>query len=179
MKKILNNAKSKIMIVAAVLAVTILAVGITMAFYHDSSNTAVNTFTVGNVTTEIVEIFKKLDDHNFQKEPRVTNTGENDCYIRIRYQVTPSTAEERLTFAGKPGNGWTEKDGWYYYTKAVEPGESTTPLFTKVTVDYNETDKPWIDFDIILYQEAVQAEIMSDGSLITDMNTIWKQYDAQ
>ena len=27
---------------------------------------------------------------------------------------------------------WTEKDGWYYYNEALQPGESTKPLFTTV-----------------------------------------------
>lgn len=179
MKKLFKSAKSKIIIVATVLAATVLAVGITMALYQDNSNTVVNTFTVGNVTTEIVEIFNKINDHEFQKEPCVTNTGENDCYVRIRYEVTPNKVEKNLTFEGLTGTGWKQDGDWYYYTKPVKPGESTTPLFEKVKVNYNETDNPWIDFDIILYQEAVQAKVMSNGTEITDMDAIWAQYDAQ
>ena len=28
---------------------------------------------------------------------------------------------------------WTEKDGYYYYSKPLKPGEVTAPIFTAVT----------------------------------------------
>lgn len=178
MKKLFKNAKSKIIIVAAVLAAAVLAVGITMALYQDNSNMVVNTFTLGNVTTEIVEIFQKEDDTTYKKEPRVTNTGENDCYIRLRYQITPEEAGKRQVSLDGPGEGWKQVGDWYYYQNPVKPGESTTPLFTTVKLQYDEEDNPWIDFDILLYQEAVQTVAVNNGEKVTDMMTIWKLYDS-
>lgn len=180
MKKIFQNSRILVLLTFAAVVVLLGGVGKTVAYYQDQSNKEVNEFTVGNVTTEIVEIFNKINDHEYQKEPRVTNTGMNDCYVRIRWEVTPENImKDRLEFVGLAGSGW-EKDGdWYYYTKAIKPGESTTELFKTVKVAYNETDMPWVDFDIILYQEAVQAVVNVDGKVITDYQTIWTQYDAK
>lgn len=183
MKKIFRNSKvlSFLVIVAAVAVIG--GVGSTVAYYHDQTGEKVNEFSVGNVTTEIVEIFNKIDNHTYDKNPRVTNTGMSDCYIRMRYEVTPEKEmEDRLILEGLAGANWVQDGEWYYYTKPVKPGESTTELFNKVKVDYNEKDKPWVDFDIILYQEAVQAEVFdSEGNPVTDAgrDAIWAQYDAQ
>lgn len=180
MKKIFRNSKvlSLLAIVAAVAVVS--GVGTTVAYFQDKTGEKVNEFSVGNVTTEIVEIFNKINNREYEKRPRVTNTGMSDCYIRMRYEVTPENEmKDRLVLEGLAGANWVKEGEWYYYTKPVKPGESTTELFNKVTVDYNETDKPWVDFDIILYQEAVQAEVFVDGQSITDAATIWAQYDKQ
>ncbi len=183
MKKLLMNRKNTIIAIAVTLAVMVIAIGTTMAFYQNQTATAVNTFAVGNVTTEIVEIFNKISDTEYQKEPRVTNTGENDCYIRMRVSVTPKEALDNLSIDFDTVN-WTGKTGadgeeWYYYNNPVAPGESTTPLFTKVNVSYDEEEHPWIDFDIILYQEAVQSEVVRNGDTLTDSTAIWNLYDAK
>ena len=180
MKKIFRNSKvlSLLAIVAAVVVIS--GVGTTFAYFQDKTGEKVNEFSVGNVTTEIVEIFNKINDHEYEKRPCVTNTGKSNCYIRMRYEVTPENEmKDRLNIIGLPGANWTKEGEWYYYTKPVKPGESTTDLFQKVNVDYNEKDKPWVDFDIILYQEAVQAEVVANGQVVTDAATIWAQYDAQ
>lgn len=184
MNRLLKNRKSTIIAIAATLAaVMAIAIGTTVAFYQEQTAEAVNTFAVGNVTTEIVEIFNKISDTEYQKEPSVANTGENDCYIRMRVSVTPGEALDNLSIDFDTAN-WTRKTGadgedWYYYNNSVAPGQSTTPLFTKVNVSYDEEEHPWIDFDIILYQEAVQSEVVVNGETITDSASIWNLYDAK
>lgn len=178
MKNMKKSRKNIIIAAVSTLAAAILIAGVTLALYTTRTEGTVNTFTVGNVTTEIIEIFNKINDHEYQKEPCVTNTGENSCYIRMRAAITPEDALANLDINYDTRN-WEKKGEWYYYKNEVAPGESTTPLFTRVNVDYNETDKPWIDFDIILYQEAVQSSVMNNGTLITDRDTIWNLYNGQ
>lgn len=180
MKKFWKSRTCRIIAIAATLLIVVAVGGMTMARYQGKTGEMVNTFTVGNVDTQIIEIFNQLSNTEYQKEPRVTNTGANDCYVRLMVTVTPVEALDRLSIDYDTEH-WTrdEATGWYYYKEELAPGQSTTPLFTTVKVDYNETDKPWIDFDIILYQEAVQAEVIKDGKTVTEMADIWALYDAQ
>lgn len=179
MNKNFRSSKIIVSLGIALFIVVTLGIGTTTAYFKDQSQKVVNEFTVGNVTTEIVEIFNKKNNHEYEKRPRVTNTGMNSCYIRMRFEVTPEEMGKRIKFSDLPGNGWKKSGEWYYYENPVEPGQSTSELFTGITVEYNEADKPWKDFDILLYQEAVQAEVFADNQSITDAGTIWAQYDAQ
>ncbi len=180
MKRMWKSKYGIVVITAVVLVALASAYGVTSAMQLKQTNSVENIFTVGTVNTEIVEIFQKINNHEYQKEPRVTNTGNNSCYVRIRLEITPMEAHDRISLDFDTEN-WIKPDGsdWYYFKQEVAPGHSTTPLFTKVTVDYNETDKPWMDFDIILYQEAVQSEVTTGGETITDMTEIWNLYDGQ
>lgn len=198
-----RNMPKKINVLCALFAgvlVIATALGVTAAYYKAETEKVENQFSVGNVTTELVEEFEQLDDlgTEFKKTPMVTNTGANACIIRMRMNVTPeslltrlvkdehgnNTAQKYLEISGLPGADWTynAEDGFYYYNKVVKPGESTSALFDKVIVNFDEYN-PWMDFDIVMYQEAVQAVAKSNQDTITatDLETmyqIWKLYDS-
>ena len=50
--------------------------------------------------------------------------------IKLKGEDTPDTGLVELALNTAD---WTEKDGYYYYTKALKPGEVTAPVFTSVT----------------------------------------------
>lgn len=211
MKKnqIVNNKKI-IGVIVSIVLVMVTALGVTLAYYQDETGTIVNQFSVGNVTTELVEDFKQTDDNGvtatFDKTPKVTNTGANACLVRVRVSITPeSVVTKKMTIAGSeksyleissadgtwvyhPENDWKQglwryEDGWYYYEGVVQPGHSTAALFENVVVNYG-SEEQWEDFDIIIYQEAVQAEVVNGEQLISGTTPegrmeIWSLYDAQ
>ena len=85
------------------------------------------------------------------------------------------------TFAGLPGNGWVRaKDGYFYYTTAVEPGQATgTALFTSYTPptdhpDYQIAGK-YVDthFVMEIATQAVNAN-KNDGTTMT-WQEAWKE----
>lgn len=176
--------------------VMISSLGVTTAYYKAESNAVENQFSVGNVTTELVEAFYQETDTEFVKTPMVTNTGADACLVRIRMNVTPEDVQSRKVL-DEQGNateldylvigGWSSKwtlkgDGYYYYNEVLQPGESTEALFKTVTVNYDEVQNPWVDFDIILYQEAVQAEVVENGVTISGnteegRTAIWGLYE--
>lgn len=150
---------------------------VTLAVLLSKTGELVNTFEPGNVTTEVREEFEPTETATvFRKEPVVANTGKNACYVRVRVTASP---EEQLEIGGWDRQNWTEKeDGYYYYNKALESGESTTPLFKEVSVkkEYEETIE---GFEVNVYQEAVQAKMnAADGSSTTDAAQIWEAYEA-
>lgn len=168
MKDLILNKR----VLAACLAACFLLglTGITFAYYQDVTDKAVNTFTVGNVTTEIEEKFEVIDSEII-KEPIVVNTGKNSCYIRMRVIISPSDA---ANITGLDETNWElYTDGYYYYKKHVEPKEKTSPVFKGVSVTEGFSG----EVEIACYQESVQAEATVEGEAVTDMMEIWDAYD--
>lgn len=184
MKEFLKMKRTKVMLLSVIM-ILVCSTGLTtLALLKSKTEPLTNEFSIGNVTTEIEEKFEKTSESTvFKKEPVVTNTGKNDCYVRVRVSASP---QEQLDITGWDTTNWkyNASDDFYYYQKALKapkgevPGESTTALFTTVSVkaDYVDTIE---GFDVFVYQEAVQAKMSAkDGSTTTDMSTIWSVYDS-
>ena len=114
-----------------------LAVGGTMALLIDRTGTVKNTFTPGTVTPEIDEDF----DGAVKENVRIRNTGNAPGFVRAVLTVNwvdnagnvlaPAEEGTDYTIEGLPGTGWFVKDGFYYYSSAVEDGGATGNLFTR------------------------------------------------
>ena len=73
---------------------------------------------------------------------------------------------------------YNNSDGFWYYLGIVSPGKATDPLFTEVN-DLLDADgkikeefKNVSDFEITLYQEAVQAVVWdADGNELSAMDS--------
>lgn len=163
LKRISKKAK-----IAAALLMTVLVVagsiGATLAFYTNETQVLNNQFTIANIDTKIEETIERNSDTDFTKEVKVTNTGNAHCLVRVRVEVTPTKEVDNIKIDGKtvaqwqedPGNDWKYVDGFFYYTKALPENESTASLMNKVNI--LDPDK-MNDFDIIIYQEAVQVAV--------------------
>lgn len=169
MKKMVKN-----FLVVAIAAFLLLGSSVagTIAYFSDEQE-VVNTFTIGNVTTEIEESFEQETETVFTKTPYIVNTGKNDCYVRMRVVSSP---EEALSLSGFDTSNWTKKaDGFYYYNHVLRSGEKTvTPLFDQVEVIDTSID----GFEVAVYQEAVQTILYAQDSTYTEnMAKIWECYD--
>lgn len=142
--------------------------------YLVAKDTAKNIFTVGEIEIEITENYESPQEltagTTFKKEPKITNTGNVPCYVRIRADFSSSEAE-KLCSLDFDNTNWTEKqsDGYYYYKVLLQPGAETTTLFTSVTISNTATQIE--DFDILIYGEAVQSTNTNDDYL-----TVWNNY---
>lgn len=141
-----------------------LSVGGTLAYLVTNSGPVTNTFTPGEVTTEITEDF---DDPTVKKNVQFTNRGDVDVYIRATWTanwvdeadniVAPAVQDEDYEVTGLPGNGWVKNGDYYYYTSAVAPGDPTSYLFTKLEpVPAKEPDGAHLEVTIL--SQAIQAE---------------------
>lgn len=188
MNRFIKNKKALIATLVMVCVAAIGITGMTIALYSDVSTVKENTFTVGNVTTDIEENIVASEGI---KEPTVRNTGKNACIIRMRMTLSPQSAESNVGVSGGSKDVlwiYNEKDGFYYYNAVVQPGESTQALFSKYEIKDPAKFEP---FDMTLYQEAVQAEAVNDaGDVISALdkngnfnvesaNKIWKIYSAE
>lgn len=131
------------------------------------------------------------------KDPRAQNLSDEDCYIRMKIEVVDSDGDavtgDRLTailnaiknynsnctFTDYPNlnvSDFTKNGDWYYYTnnglcRAVEPFETTTPLFTDVKIPVLKKDYQYFNesFSIVVKAEAVFASGI-DSSEATVVN---------
>lgn len=118
-----------------------------------SKEERINEFQVGNVATSIEEIFTPTTEikPNVPVEKEVTFVNEGTINQFLRVMIQP---EVRADIAGDPANkqvlpvvlqsevlldlnttDWQDGgDGYFYYLKALNPGQSTVALFTEVTL---------------------------------------------
>lgn len=187
------NRKFKIAVISIASAVAIACAGAT-AYFSDRDSQE-NKITVGVNTIKINEDFTPPDDVKpgdvIMKNPSVECVKEDgavDCYVRMYCEYADSTAED-ITDINFNTTDWTAKqdDGYYYYKKKLSPGESTKPLFTKVTVKSEESDGHSVadiisnvyDFDLICYAESVQAYDAKGDTYYTDYSSAWEYWNQE
>lgn len=197
LNNILKNRKLKYGLVS-LLAVVLIGGAVTLAYLSKSTEAATNNFAPGEVTTEIEEK-PEVDGSTIKKDPAVKNTGPSACIVRMRVTISPSSIAERVNNGKENAIGidfntanWKlEEDGFYYYQGVVPAGGMTNTLFNQITGITDEAGKPlkdFEDFQITLYQEAVQTEATIDGKPVkaTDADgkynheyakAIWAQFN--
>ena len=172
-------SKRKILLVAAALCIiAILAVGGTLAYFTDTTDVKNNVFTVGNVKIKLEE--PKWDEQGkkdapevypgeaLAKDPTVTNTGANPCFVRVSVTGLDCLGEDedmlihvRTNYTVDAlGEGWVlHTDGLYYYTKVLAVGAATTPVFDSIVIPTALTNGDGeTEFNIDVQAQAVQAQ---------------------
>ena len=158
-----TGAKRKIGLIATIVCcIAILTAG-TLAYFN-AEETAVNVITTGNLSM-------KLHEEAEDGTPYVENTGSVDMYVRIAIEKEIQGESDReLGFENITldlnTTDWTEQDGYYYYNRALKPGEKTEPLFTMVRFD-KEMGNEYMNarLTIKVNAQAVQSRNNTDSAL--------------
>lgn len=125
----------------------------TIAFFT-SENIAHNVITTGNIDIELLEwadnektvpfpvegIDGVMPGGTVTKIVEVKNTGTNEAYIRVNVEKDILLDEhndnqvnlEDIQVNYNQKDWFLDQDGIYYYLKALDPGETTPPLFNSV-----------------------------------------------
>ena len=119
--------------------------------YFTADSKAHNVITTGGVQIAVQEwadeertmpfedVTGVMPETTVTKIVEIKNTGVSDAWVRVMVDkkiVLPTgsiTPDASLVELVCNTADWTEKDGYYYYTKALKPGEVTAPIFTAVT----------------------------------------------
>ncbi|MDR1571045.1 MAG: SipW-dependent-type signal peptide-containing protein [Clostridiales Family XIII bacterium] len=174
--------KKALLFGTAIALVAALAVGGTLAYLQDKTDTATNTFALGDVEGELLENGDDsepdfidweggegepadiIPGQSVQKAPRITNTGNNPAYVRLTVEISENWIVEYNLGTGD--SQWTlGDDGKYYYNSvlAVEGDAATTaPLFTEVTLSGEVTEDVTNEsLNIVVYGELIQSDYLS------------------
>lgn len=181
-----NFFKSHVKLCIAVLALSLVTVGATLALMVSQSNSVTNQFTAADVDTEINEV---LTDGN--KQVSITNHGSSNAYVRARIMVSgvnPADVEivnavptdtqlAQETNKGKvflvmdykaqnPAWNWAKESGDvttysddYYYLAPLKTDAETTNLLEKVVLGSDlQSDRDFLaNFTVTIYHESVLA----------------------
>lgn len=150
-------SKKKVFIIALLVCCIAIAATGSLA-YFTASEQAHNVITTGSVKISLQELaraegedgelvpFENLEGimpgAECSKIVQVKNEGKNAAWVRLSVE---KAIELAAGISAEPDLGlismdidlvnWLEQDGYYYYLKPLEPGETTEPLFTEVRFD--------------------------------------------
>lgn len=173
--------KKKIVSLCLCVALLAVAVGGTLAYFTDTTETKDNVFTVGNVEIELTEEDWEKEEHDdvypgeaLPKDPCVENKGDNPCFVRIKVTGLDCLgAANMITYEtdntkDKLGENWVKgDDGYFYYMKPLGGlyqvqnegmDYQTTALFEKIRIPTTVTNGFDGSYDVQVYAEAVQAQ---------------------
>ncbi len=141
------------------------ATDLSTAYLHDQDSMD-NTFVLGSVNPEVTEEFDGTKKENVTIQNG--SGGNTPVYIRALILVTWQDKQSKAALPAPPNagtdydmtgpeRGWElGSDGYYYYTKPVQPGESTTELIQTLTETGTGSDATrQLSVDIIA--QSVQA----------------------
>lgn len=178
-------SKKKIfLLVIACLLIVSASFGATYAFLIANDSVS-NEFTIGENKIDVEEDYdppeKLLPGTVITKKPSVKNTGNLSCFVRMRADFSDSRAREICEELDIDTENWEydTSDGYYYYKKLLDPGQSTEYLFTKIVIrtekDGSElTAADMIDFDVLVFAESCQHEDHDGECADNEYKTIWQ-----
>lgn len=143
---LIKNRKKAVICAGALLIAVLTAVGVTLAYIIANSGPVENEFKPSIVTTSVVETL----EGETKKNVNIANTGDTEAYIRAAVvfnwrdengSIFGETPEENVDYDIKwsvsnecLNDVWVKgRDGFYYYTSPVAPGENTKDLITSCT----------------------------------------------
>lgn len=177
----MNKSKLKIFVVALV-AVALTFISQETIAYYTTVGKATNVVTSGNIQFIIHE--KTDQGTEFPKEGVYIVPGdivskkvsiESDCeqpfYLRVKVVYGVDSQELSAEDCFKLNineEHWELYDGWYYYKAIVNPGETTSEVFSHVEIVGSKVDNSYLGKTLTLTVNA-QA-VQSKNNPITDGN---------
>lgn len=145
MRKI--NKKSLCLAAAALTLTAGISAGTAMAYFTTYTEAS------GGVTLNMgfSETIPKEDFSNLTKHVSVENTGDYDCYVRVK-ALAGSKYQDGLQYSDSDGKWTPGEDGYYYYSDPIAPGESTSVL--DIRIDSKESDA---SFNVVVVQESTKV----------------------
>lgn len=163
-----------VLTITAIMLAAALAVGGSLAYFTDTQE-AENVFTIGNVTIDLEEpkwdCTGKKDAEDvypgeaLAKDPIVSNTGANPCFVRIQVTGLDQFGDEgeiqyRTNYVvGALGQNWVKEGDYFYFSKPLPTGMSTSALFDSIVMPTGLTEHPELgECSVNVIAQAVQAQ---------------------
>jgi hypothetical protein len=145
-----------------------IATGVTVAYLVSQPTGVVNTFQVGQMSSQVIEDFDRTT--TTKSNVSIKNAGDTSAYIRAQVVITwVSTRDNSVVSAQTPNpgtdytitygsSGWVQSgnDGYWYYTSPVESKASTANLIDTCTLIGDAPEGYTLSVEIIA--DAIQAD---------------------
>ena len=155
MRKTIRSSRLFMISVMVIMLTSLLITGI--CAYFTFTDFRENTVSMGNNEISITEAFSNPDIKTGEittitKRVEINNTGINCAGVRVR---TEFSEKEILDWASADYNtaDWEKNGDYWYYRKALRPGEKTEPLFNSITCS-NPSAEQVKNFEIYVYAES-------------------------
>ncbi len=174
--------KKKVISIVAVVLVLCCAIGGTLAWLADKTDSVVNTFTVGDINIDLDESknldLKMVPGKTITKDPFVKVEANSEaCWLFVKVEKS-TNFDDFMTYA--IADGWTALpgvDGVYYRQVAATTAAVTFPVLAgnTVTVKNDVTKTMLNDLTAATYPTLTFTAyaVQSDG--ITDVATAWAE----
>lgn len=155
MKRFRNN-KTVWLTAAAVILAGSMSIQSALAYFTaNASAQGGHTISLGS-STDIVE---KVIDR--AKQIIITNTGENDCFVRVKVF---SGSQIDIEYSGESG-AWSQgEDEYWYYSDIVPAGGKTSMLKASIIIPEGFED----DFNVVVVQECTPVLFDQNGKPYAD-----------
>ena len=123
----------------AIILLIVIGIGGSVAYLASIADKPVtNSFTPGEIKTEIDEGFN--DDNTVKTSVIVNNTGNTSAYIRVAVVANAIDEDDNITGAADvsdklKGSDWTKLGDYYYYNGIVQAGGETSNLLNDEGID--------------------------------------------
>ncbi|QFJ53607.1 hypothetical protein [Pseudobutyrivibrio xylanivorans] len=154
--------KKYMLVAAALLIIGGVAVKPAMAYFTDSHETT------GSIQISLGDskLTPKDSADGLLKTVSVTNTSNYDAFVRVK-AIYSKNFSAAITDKAKE-NGWSEKDGYFYYAPVLAAGESTPDLKIQISVVDNSIAD---SFNVVIIEEATRVIYDSEGNTSCDWNS--------
>lgn len=173
--------KRNVILFLLVLFLTIIPISNTLANYS-AQTVAHNNILFGYVDLDLIQTTLDADGNEVAFDStlpfdvtsnviqsrivRVANVGPHALFIRVKFWMVgideygESFVANEYTSYTLNLEDWIYSDGWYYYPLIVQPGESTSELFSQVIFEVNglSSNYPGCSLDLEIYAQGVQSE---------------------
>lgn len=142
--------KKSILLVVAMMLVLSLTVGLTLAYFSDYEAAKGGASIALGGQTEVEE---NVTDK--EKVVWINNIGETNAVVRVAIYMPEALEKVENSITFENASDWVKDGDFYYYTKVLEPGKSTSRITAKTTVpdDVQLGD----GFDVVVVHESDQA----------------------
>lgn len=161
MRKMIKK-KTVWLAVAAVVLTAGMTIQSAMAYFTANASAAGEQQLVLGTQTEVYE--EPVVD--MTKQISVRNTGENDCYVRVRV-IHGSLFQ--VEYSGE-ADAWTSgSDDYWYYNQTLSAGAATSVLQAKIVIPEGYEN----DFNVVVIQECAPIQYDASGNLLSPADADW------
>lgn len=158
-----KNKRTMFLAVTALVLTISIGIGSAMAYF----TTYVTAKGGVSIDLGFTQTFPEENVIDGKKEIIITNTGDYDCYVRLK-AFTGDAYKKSIVYSEPENNeNWIPGDDGYYYYRAVVPAKGST---SQIKVGFAfPTEKP-ADFNVIIIQECTPVLYKADGTPYADWN---------